>query len=159
MSPTSDSGTDVGVTGALRDLRRLLYCGEWIESHALHIYLLHAPDFLGYAGGIDMARDHPEAVGQRAGFRQVAEGAREERGPRVVRVRAEGRLGDGRVLVALAEKRGAAPGPETSRPSSLTCTNLAFSSPDSFSNSLVHRSYCSPILCHQPLAPVSLTLD
>ncbi|GIU90301.1 MAG: hypothetical protein KatS3mg010_1400 [Acidimicrobiia bacterium] len=29
-------------------LRRLLYCGEWIESHALHVYLLHAPDFLGY---------------------------------------------------------------------------------------------------------------
>ena len=52
----------IEVTGALRDLRRLLYCGEWIESHALHIYLLHAPDFLGYAGGIDMARDHPEAV-------------------------------------------------------------------------------------------------
>ena len=33
-------------------LRRLLYCGEWIESHALHIYLLHAPDFLGYESGI-----------------------------------------------------------------------------------------------------------
>ena len=31
-----------------RDLRRLLYCGEWIESHALHVYMLHAPDFLGY---------------------------------------------------------------------------------------------------------------
>ena len=31
-------------------MRRLLYCGEWIESHALHIYMLHAPDFLGYAG-------------------------------------------------------------------------------------------------------------
>ena len=31
----------------LRDLRRLIYCGEWIESHALHIYLLQAPDFLG----------------------------------------------------------------------------------------------------------------
>ncbi|WP_166267523.1 Ni/Fe hydrogenase subunit alpha [Marinobacter caseinilyticus] len=43
----------------LRDLRRLLYCGEWIESHALHIYLLHAPDFLGYAGAVDMGRDHP----------------------------------------------------------------------------------------------------
>lgn len=28
-------------------LRRLLYCGEWIHSHALHIVLLHAPDFLG----------------------------------------------------------------------------------------------------------------
>ena len=29
----------------LRELRRLLYCGEWIESHTLHIYMLHAPDF------------------------------------------------------------------------------------------------------------------
>ena len=35
-------------TAPLRALRRLLYCGEWIESHALHIYMLHAPDFLGY---------------------------------------------------------------------------------------------------------------
>ncbi len=50
------------VTGPIRDLRRLIYCGEWIESHALHIYLLHAPDFLGYAGGIEMARDHPDLV-------------------------------------------------------------------------------------------------
>ena len=43
-------------------LRRLLYCGEWIESHALHIYLLHAPDFLGYESGIHLARDHPEIL-------------------------------------------------------------------------------------------------
>jgi len=48
--------------GPLRDLRRLLYCGEWIQSHALHVYLLHAPDFLGYQGALDMARDHPEAL-------------------------------------------------------------------------------------------------
>lgn len=61
----------IEVTGALRDLRRLLYCGEWIESHALHIYLLHAPDFLGYAGGIDMARDHPEAVRRGLGLKQA----------------------------------------------------------------------------------------
>jgi coenzyme F420-reducing hydrogenase alpha subunit len=52
----------VTVTGPLRDLRRLVYCGEWIESHALHIYLLHAPDFLGYPGAIEMARDHGEVV-------------------------------------------------------------------------------------------------
>jgi len=45
-----------------RVLRRLLYCGEWIESHALHIVMLHAPDFLGYPDGIAMARDHPDAV-------------------------------------------------------------------------------------------------
>ena len=45
-----------------RVLRRLLYCGEWIESHALHIVMLHAPDFLGYPDAIAMARDHPDAV-------------------------------------------------------------------------------------------------
>ena len=43
-------------------LRRLLYCGEWIESHALHVYMLHAPDFLGYTGAVELARDAPQAV-------------------------------------------------------------------------------------------------
>lgn len=43
-------------------LRRLLYCGEWIHSHVLHIYLLHAPDFLGYPDIVSMARDHREVV-------------------------------------------------------------------------------------------------
>jgi coenzyme F420-reducing hydrogenase alpha subunit len=50
--------------GPLRDLRRLLYCGEWIESHSLHVYMLHAPDFLGYSGAVEMARDHREIVEQ-----------------------------------------------------------------------------------------------
>jgi len=52
----------VRVDGPLRALRRLLYCGEWIESHALHIFMLHAPDFLGYESGLHMAADHPELV-------------------------------------------------------------------------------------------------
>lgn len=52
----------VRVTGPLRDLRRLLYCGEWIQSHSLHIYLLHAPDFLGYESGIHLAKDYRAVV-------------------------------------------------------------------------------------------------
>lgn len=52
----------VRVDGQLRALRRLIYCGEWIESHALHIFMLHAPDFLGYQDAIQMAKDHPEIV-------------------------------------------------------------------------------------------------
>jgi coenzyme F420-reducing hydrogenase alpha subunit len=52
-------------TEPLRNLRRLLYCGEWIESHMLHISMLHAPDFLGYPNAVAMAKDHPEVV-QRA---------------------------------------------------------------------------------------------
>ena len=49
-------------TPELHALRRLIYCGEWIESHTLHIYMLHAPDFLGYPSAVDMAKDHPEIV-------------------------------------------------------------------------------------------------
>ena len=52
----------VTVTGPIRALRRLLYCGEWIESHGLHIFMLHAPDFLGYQDAIQMAQDHPDTV-------------------------------------------------------------------------------------------------
>ena len=46
----------------LAELRRLLYCGEWISSHALHVYLLHAPDFLGYPDAISLAADRREVV-------------------------------------------------------------------------------------------------
>lgn len=52
----------VSVGGPLRALRRLLYCGEWIESHTLHAFMLHAPDFLGYPDAIRLAKDHPERV-------------------------------------------------------------------------------------------------
>ncbi len=52
----------VEVPEPIRLLRRLLYCGEWIESHALHVYMLHAPDFLGYESAIELARDAPAAV-------------------------------------------------------------------------------------------------
>ena len=57
-----EAALGVKVEGQLRALRRLLYCGEWIESHALHIYLLHAPDFLGYPDAIRLAKDHPQEV-------------------------------------------------------------------------------------------------
>ncbi len=50
--------------GPIRELRRLLYCGEWIESHSLHVYLLHAPDFLGFPGFVEMAREHPDIAEQ-----------------------------------------------------------------------------------------------
>jgi coenzyme F420-reducing hydrogenase alpha subunit len=52
----------VTVDPAVRLLRRLFYCGEWIESHALHVFMLHAPDFLGYPDAIQMARDHHDLV-------------------------------------------------------------------------------------------------
>ena len=52
----------INVDGQLRALRRLIYCGEWIASHTLHVYMLHAPDFLGYESAIEMAKDYPKEV-------------------------------------------------------------------------------------------------
>ena len=52
----------MAIDAPIRALRRLFYCGEWIQSHSLHIAMLHAPDFLGYPDAIAMARDHGEAV-------------------------------------------------------------------------------------------------
>ncbi len=57
-----EAALGITITEDIRRLRRLLYCGEWIESHALHVHLLHAPDFLGYDSGIDMARDLPNEL-------------------------------------------------------------------------------------------------
>ena len=68
----------------LAELRRLLYCGEWISSHALHIYLLHAPDFLGYPDAITLARDHRGHRGTRPGAeedRQRPDRIRRRAGP------------------------------------------------------------------------------
>jgi sulfhydrogenase subunit alpha len=52
----------VQVDPAVAALRRLLYCGEWIESHTLHIHLLHAPDFLGYGSALALAEHRKDLV-------------------------------------------------------------------------------------------------
>lgn len=46
----------------VRQMRRVFYCGEWIESHSIHIHLLAAPDFLGFKTAADMAKQFPEEV-------------------------------------------------------------------------------------------------
>jgi coenzyme F420-reducing hydrogenase alpha subunit len=70
--------------GALADLRRLLYCGEWIASHALHIYMLHAPDFLGYPGVVEMAAEHREIVERGLALRRSGNAIMELLGGRAI---------------------------------------------------------------------------
>ena len=62
-------GVEVG--GQLQALRRLLYCGEWIESHTLHVYMLHLPDFLGYESAIELAKDNPETVAKALELKKI----------------------------------------------------------------------------------------
>lgn len=62
VEPGGSRARGIEVPAGIRQLRRLLYCAEWIESHVLHVFMLHAPDFLGYQGSIEMAADHRELV-------------------------------------------------------------------------------------------------
>jgi len=57
-----ERGFGVSVDRQLHALRRLTYCGEWIESHVLHMSMLHAPDFLGYEDVVQLAADYPDIV-------------------------------------------------------------------------------------------------
>jgi sulfhydrogenase subunit alpha len=59
------------VDPAIRALRNLLYCGEWIESHVLHVFMLHLPDFLGYESVITMAADHAPVVKQALKLKKI----------------------------------------------------------------------------------------
>ncbi len=52
----------IAIDPAVRELRRLYLCGEWIESHALHIHMLAAPDFLGCDSILTLAEKNREAV-------------------------------------------------------------------------------------------------
>ncbi|WP_335939608.1 Ni/Fe hydrogenase subunit alpha [Streptomyces sp. PTD5-9] len=74
----------VGVDGRLAALRRLLYCGEWIESQTLHIYLLHAPDFLGRDDVVGLSRSHPAHVRRGLRLKQTGNAVVELLGGRAV---------------------------------------------------------------------------
>ncbi|MEU7059131.1 nickel-dependent hydrogenase large subunit [Streptomyces sp. NPDC046197] len=79
-----ENACGVTVHGSLAELRRLLYCGEWIESHTLHIYLLHAPDFLGHADVVGLARDQRAAVERGLRIKQTGNAILEQLGGRPI---------------------------------------------------------------------------
>ncbi|MGA2167159.1 MAG: Ni/Fe hydrogenase subunit alpha [Terracidiphilus sp.] len=57
-----ESALEITPGPEIQALRRLLYCGEWIQSHALHIYLLQAPDFFGMESAVELAAKQPDLV-------------------------------------------------------------------------------------------------
>lgn len=62
----------ITTTPWIRSMRRLFYCGEWLQSHSLHIHLLAAPDFLGFNSAITMSSEYGDEV--RRGFKLQALG-------------------------------------------------------------------------------------
>lgn len=79
-----EAACGVTVDPELVALRRLLYCGEWIHSHVLHIYLLHAPDFLGYPDAISLSRDRREFVERGLALKKAGNRLMEQLGGRAI---------------------------------------------------------------------------
>lgn len=52
----------VAETERVHRLRGLLLLGAAIESHALHVFALALPDYLGYGSVMEMSADYPEEV-------------------------------------------------------------------------------------------------
>lgn len=70
-SQAMEAGLGLSVSPAVRNLRELIFLGEWIASHSLHIHLLHAPDFFGCADVLALARHHPRIVRRGIRLKQV----------------------------------------------------------------------------------------
>jgi coenzyme F420-reducing hydrogenase alpha subunit len=57
-----EAALQITISPEVRLLRQLLYCAEYIESHALHVYMLQAPDLVGHESAISLAADAPDLV-------------------------------------------------------------------------------------------------
>ncbi len=74
----------VSLDPMVAQLRRLLYCGEWISSHTLHIHLLHGPDFFDYPDVVAMAAEHRAAVERGLALKKTGNALMELLGGRAV---------------------------------------------------------------------------
>ena len=61
-SEAVEQALGIEITPEIHGLRRMIYCGEWIQSHVLHAAMLHAPDFLGLPNAFEIARAEPDLV-------------------------------------------------------------------------------------------------
>ena len=66
-----EAALGVTITPELRLLRRLMYCAEYIESHALHIYMLQAPDLLNHESALSLAVEAPDVVRQALRLKKI----------------------------------------------------------------------------------------
>ncbi|MCL6451446.1 MAG: Ni/Fe hydrogenase subunit alpha [Acetobacteraceae bacterium] len=66
-----EAALGVEVPPEVTALRKLFALSQYIQSHALHAYLLAAPDFLGYPSVIELAQDHPALAARALSLKRV----------------------------------------------------------------------------------------
>ncbi len=83
-SQSVESALGIEVSPDIHDSRRLIYCGEWIQSHVLHAAMLHAPDFLGRHDAIEIAQTAPDLVKNALRLKKLGNSIMEAVGGRAV---------------------------------------------------------------------------
>jgi coenzyme F420-reducing hydrogenase alpha subunit len=58
----TENALGVEISEQTQLLRKLLFHGEMIDSHVLHVYMLVAPDFFGAGSVLPLAASHPDVV-------------------------------------------------------------------------------------------------
>lgn len=79
-----ENALGITVSERVHDLRGLLLLGATIESHALHVFALALPDFLGYESVLAMAADYREEVVHALKLKQLGNRIQELIGGRAV---------------------------------------------------------------------------
>ena len=83
-SQAVEDAVGISVTPEISALRRLIYCGEWIQSHVLHAAMLHAPDFLELHDAIKIAEVNPDLVRKALRLKKAGNALMEAVGGRAV---------------------------------------------------------------------------
>ncbi len=104
-----ENAFNVRVTPQTHLLRDLLLQGGNIESHALHLFCLAVPDYLGYTGAVTLAADRPELVRMGLGLKKLGNNIQEAIGGRAVHpvnaiIGGFGRLPDKELLLELKKQ-------------------------------------------------------
>ena len=58
----SEGAFGITISEQERKLRKLLNCGEFFESHVLHVYFLAVPDFVGAKSVLPLVNTHKDTV-------------------------------------------------------------------------------------------------
>ncbi|WP_297438346.1 NADPH-dependent hydrogenase/sulfhydrogenase 1 subunit alpha [Thermococcus sp.] len=68
----------------IQALREVLYIGDMIESHALHLYLLVLPDYLGYSSPLKMVDEYKKEIGIALELKNLGSWMMDELGSRAI---------------------------------------------------------------------------
>ncbi|MEM4245907.1 MAG: nickel-dependent hydrogenase large subunit, partial [Candidatus Bathyarchaeia archaeon] len=79
-----ENAIGVEVSEQTETLRRLLNYGSHIQSHVLNLYILAAPDYLGYESIIPLARQNPQVVKRALKLKKLGNDLEEMIGARAV---------------------------------------------------------------------------